>query len=341
LSIRWIHTSRCTPRGADLIKARSITAIVVGIPLLALATIALAVRYIDIPGHRTLYAVVVSPYLIPVALAAVLVFVWGRRWILTALACCVVAGFVIPQLPWYVRAPDTDESEQVALRMMTSNMLYGEGDAETITRTAEADADVVMLQELTPTAVAHLTKAGINRTFPFRVVQPGPLSEGIGIYSRFPLQDVTRVPGFRLTTLRARVRVPGTARDTTLMTVHLDAPWPRPIAGWHHDFDQLPTTLNALATQANGAPVIVGGDFNATIDMLPFRDLLTNGYRDAAEQAGAGRELTYPANRRRLPPFMGLDHFLTRDCTATTTRTVEIPGSDHLAVLATIMMPRS
>ena len=34
--------------------------------------------------------------------------------------------------------------------------------------------------------------------------------------------------------------------------------------------------------------MIVAGDFNSTTDMRPFRALLRNGYRDAAEQSGAG-----------------------------------------------------
>ena len=32
--------------------------------------------------------------------------------------------------------------------------------------------------------------------------------------------------------------------------------------------------------------------------MREFRQLLTNGYRDAVWQAGTGRNFTYPANRR-------------------------------------------
>ena len=300
---------------------------------------ALIARYIDIPGHRTLYVVVVSPFLVPAGLAAVLVFVWGRRWILAVVACCLAASSVLPQLPWYVRTPDDDGTEHVVLHMMTLNMRYGEADARSLTETATADADVLMLQELTPEAVERLSEAGMDQAFPFHALDARPHSAGVGIYSRLPLTGITRVPGFNLAMVRARVRVPGTVRDTSLLTVHLDAPWPRPIAGWHHDYSRFPDTLNDLAAQASSAPIVVGGDFNATIDMLPFRELLTNGYRDAAEQAGAGRELTFPADRK-YPPLMGIDHFLTRDCDTLSTRTVKVPGSDHMAVLSTIVLPR-
>jgi endonuclease/exonuclease/phosphatase (EEP) superfamily protein YafD len=67
--------------------------------------------------------------------------------------------------------------------------------------------------------------------------------------------------------------------------------------------------------------------------------LLTNGYDDAAEQAGSGRDLTYPSNRR-FPPLIGIDHVLTRNATAVTTETIEVPDTDHRALLATVMVPK-
>src|SRR4051812_44826512 len=50
-----------------------------------------------------------------------------------------------------------------------------------------------------------------------------------------------------------------------------------PIGGWQRDFGMFPfpQTLADLAAQAGSAPILIGGDFNATIDMEPFRDLLT------------------------------------------------------------------
>ncbi len=83
----------------------------------------------------------------------------------------------------------------------------------------------------------------------------------------------------------------------------------------------------------------MAGDFNATIDMKPFRELLSNGYHDSAEQAGAGRQFTYRSNKR-YPPLIGIDHILTRNATAVTTEAVTIPDTDHRALLATVMVPK-
>ena len=317
--------------------ARRVASTVIGVGLLVASAGALAARYVPIPGHRTLYVVVASPYLLLGAPVAFLVLLWGRHRALAIGAGLLTAALVVLQLPWYL--PATSDSNEVAVRAMTVNMLYGQADPTAVVRTADDRADIVMVQELTPDAVRYLTAAGIGKTFPHQVLDARTGSAGVGIYSRYPIAQQERIGGYQLAMVSARLRVPEVTRDPTVLSIHLDAPWPRPIDGWQGDIAKFPTTLADVAHKADGGAVIVGGDFNSTIDMKQFRDLLTDGYRDAAEQAGGGRELTYPANRR-IPPFMGIDHILTRASTATSTATVEIAGTDHLAVIATVMVPR-
>jgi endonuclease/exonuclease/phosphatase (EEP) superfamily protein YafD len=48
---------------------------------------------------------------------------------------------------------------------------------------------------------------------------------------------------------------------------------------------------------------------------------------------------THPADVRLLPPVFAVDHILTRDCTATSVRTLPLRGSDHSALLADITLP--
>jgi endonuclease/exonuclease/phosphatase (EEP) superfamily protein YafD len=98
--------------------------------------------------------------------------------------------------------------------------------------------------------------------------------------------------------------------------------------------------LEEAAKSASEGSVIVAGDVNSTADMREFRQLLGNGYNDASEQAGAGMTATFPADVL-LPPFLGIDHILTRECTATLVRTVTVPGSDHRAMVADIELPRT
>ncbi len=98
-------------------------------------------------------------------------------------------------------------------------------------------------------------------------------------------------------------------------------------------------TLRDIDAWSGGGAVIVAGDFNSTLDMRPFRDLLHNGYRDAAEQAGAGFIATFPVDMPWLPSLVAIDHILTLRCAALAVHTVTISGSDHRALAGTISLP--
>jgi endonuclease/exonuclease/phosphatase (EEP) superfamily protein YafD len=150
---------------------------------------------------------------------------------------------------------------------------------------------------------------------------------------------VDKIGGYSMAMVSARLRIDQLTRDPTVVSLHLAAPWPQSIDGWHKDLEKLPTTLADLAARSGDGAILVGGDFNSTVDMLPFRKLLTNGYDDSSKQAGAGRQRTYPADGR-IPPIMGIDLILTRDCTAVSTSTIQVRGSDHRALLATVMVPK-
>ena len=148
-----------------------------------------------------------------------------------------------------------------------------------------------------------------------------------------------RLEGYTFALVSAQIHVAGVPKDLTVVVVHLAGPWPQPIDAWRHDLDRLPETLLQVAEQAGGGSVIVASDLNSTTDMRPFRGLLRNGYRDAAEQSGAGIRPTFPADWR-LPPLIAIDHILTRNCTATSLRTIKIPGSDHRGLAATVTIPQ-
>ncbi|HYO01868.1 MAG TPA: endonuclease/exonuclease/phosphatase family protein [Mycobacterium sp.] len=313
------------------------TSAVLGIGLLVVAVGAVVARYVPIPGHRTLYVVIASPYLMAAAPLALLLLLWGHRWVMAAVAVCISVALIVPQVPWYIAASPNPNA--VSVRAMTINMLYGRADPQSIVGIATDQADVLMVQELTPDAAKGLSSGGIAKSFPYDALDPRPGTAGVGVYSRYPITAVNEIGGYALGLVTARIRVDGLTRDPTVASIHLTAPWPQPIDGWHRDLAALRSTLAGLAEESNGGAILVGGDFNSTIDMEPFRKLLTDGYEDSAQQAGAGRQRTYPANRR-FPAFMGIDHILTRDCIAVSTETMELPGSDHRAVLATVMVPR-
>jgi endonuclease/exonuclease/phosphatase (EEP) superfamily protein YafD len=317
--------------------ARRLTGTIVGVLLLAIALAAFAVRYTPLPNHMWLYAAVAAPFLLVTAPLAFVVLLWGRRWLLGAIAAGLTVVTVAVQIPFYVVAEPDRAS--VPVRVMTINMLDGRADTNAITAMATDQADVLMVQEFTPKARRRLEAAGIERIFPHHRVEPRPAAMGTGIYSRYPITTSARIDGLQRVMISARLRIEGVAIEPTVASVHLASPWPHRIDGWHHDFDVFPGILAKIAADNEDGSIVIAGDFNATIDMRPFRSLLDGGYRDASEQAGEGRQFTYPGDSRGLP-FMGLDHVLTRNATAVSTETVTVSGSDHRALLATVLVPR-
>jgi endonuclease/exonuclease/phosphatase (EEP) superfamily protein YafD len=309
-----------------------------GVLLLTLAGAALAVRYMPLPSHPWVFAAVAAPFVLMAAPMSLVVLLWARRWVLSALAAGLTVAVVALQVPLYVAA--TADGASVTVRVMTVNMLYGRAGAKSIVAHANKRADVLMLQELTPEALGRLQEAGIERTFPYHLVEPRSKAAGTGIFSRYPMPTTSRIDGLQLVMVSARLSIEGVTPDPTVASVHFESPWPHEIDGWLRDLDKFPSILARLSAESEDGSILIGGDFNATVDMRPFRQLLVDGYREASEQAGAGRQFTYRSNWR-IPPFMGIDHVLTRNATAVSTETVTVPGTDHRALLATVLVPRN
>jgi endonuclease/exonuclease/phosphatase (EEP) superfamily protein YafD len=312
-----------------------ILATVLGLLASAVAVAGVVARYLPIERHSVLVLAAASPYLMLAGPIGMLLLGLGRRWVLTLLAASLCVVMIGIQLPRYFGAK-ASEMPAAGVRVMTANLGMGRADPLAIAALARASADVLVVQEMTSEAATGLTSAGIDDTFPYRVIDPRAMASGVGVWSRYPIVESRAVDGFSLPMLSARLRLPGVVLDPTVVAVHFAAPWPQSIGAWRQDMGRFPAVMQQLGR--NPGAVIVAGDLNATLDMLPFRRLLSEGYRDAAEQAGAGLTRTYP-NRRWRPALLGIDHVLVHDCAVASARTIALPGSDHRGLIATVDVP--
>jgi exonuclease III len=123
-------------------------------------------------------------------------------------------------------------------------------DPQSLGEAAQAQADVIAFQELTPRAVDCLSRAGLDATFPYRWLDARGGPGGVGMWSRFPIEAPTRLGGYTFAFLTARIRVMGLSTDPTVVVAHLPGPWPYPIDGWRRDLDRLPATLSEIGDQA-------------------------------------------------------------------------------------------
>ena len=115
----------------------------------------------------------------------------------------------------------------------------------------------------------------------------------------------------------------GTAR---LLAVH-------PVAPYLHRNRQWAAELALLGHELAVPGTVVAGDLNATLEHAELRAVL-QGATSATATAGRSRVGTWPAGRPRWMAI-GIDHVLAGPGVVARTATIlEVPGSDHRAVLA-------
>jgi endonuclease/exonuclease/phosphatase (EEP) superfamily protein YafD len=275
-----------------------------------------------------------APLAIPLYAGLVLLLVVaaaraGGR-VLPVAAVLVAAALLSLHATWVaplLRADAAPDGETVTV--MTSNLLRGHADMGAVLAAARSHhVDLLALEEVRPRALARLEAAGVAETFPYRAGSPG----GTMVLARTPLTDAAPIgPGPNSWSV--------TWQGRRVLALH--TAYPRRNAAWRSD-------LAALADRARADPPdLMLGDLNATRDHRPFRELLATGYRDAAEQAGSGWQPTWPVRGTShpwgvlLPPSVAIDHVLVgRGLVATSTRTVVVGGTDHKALLATLVVDR-
>lgn len=208
------------------------------------------------------------------------------------------------------------------LTVMNLNLHLGSGDAEEAVRLIrEQDVDLVVLEEVTPALESKLNAAGIAAALPYVGGKAAAGAAGTVIRSAYPLSDDERLIGVGNGVHRIRVQAP---EPFWLMAVHVNQPLDSK-GLWRPDWD----VLNQVLPELEG-PVVAVGDFNATLDHGAMRELLSAGFTDAARDANAGWQPTWPNK-----PLIAIDHVLfTEPYGAISTRTFVVPGTDHRALVA-------
>lgn len=285
-------------------------------------------------GYPVVPLVAFTPYVAALAVLAALALAALRRpWpaALTAIAAVALVAVVLPRA-----IADTDE-EGRPFRVMTANMMLGEADAKALVSfVRDHEVDALAVQELTSSLARELHAAGLDEELPHSALGPAPLSAGGGVWTRHPAERIRRAPDSLAGPLPAvSVRAPGGGR-IAFYSVHPPPPTGPP------ETDEWESDLATIPEAGEGDPVtVIAGDFNATLDHDALREVIGGGYRDAADAAGVGLKPTWPSGRR-FPPQVTIDHVLVDERAGIAGADVlELPGSDHRAVVAEILLPPS
>ena len=225
------------------------------------------------------------------------------------------------------------------LTVMTFNMLHGRADpADTAALVRREDPDLLVLTEVTPEALAAAEARGIvgdRSDLPHVRGRAMRSASGTVVASRYPLSG-ERTLKMAHSGYLVKVEAP---EPFEVLAVHATHPG-IDIAAWRRDHDTI-----IRESRATSGPHLVVGDFNATLDHPPMRTLHDDGLTDAASDANAGWQPTWPSPERArvwgVPtPFglMAIDHVvMSTDFAAVSTSTAVVPDSDHRALVARLV----
>jgi len=257
-----------------------------------------------------------------------------RAWPFTAGLAAVLligAGMVAPRV-----LPDPVPTTGTPFKVLSFNVYEGRADTKAL-------ADLIRTEQ--PDVVA-LPEAG--QRFADKLA---PLIEPMGYRLRSSVDEdeddvngVTAAVAARLGDVSFRVGhntstfpdvqiTGGTLGALKVVAFHSVAPVPGAVPEWRDDMALLPTWC------AGPTPAIVAGDFNATLDHSLLRAGMA-GCGDAAAQRGDGLAPTWGPTQRTRVIGPQIDHVLANHgIVAESFRVVDLPRSDHHAILTTLRLP--
>lgn len=260
---------------------------------------------------------------------------WPRRTALALVFLLVGAGHALVLWNRGLGGEELPEAREGAVTVLTLNTLGGGANpGQVAAAAAETGADVLTLPETSEDSarlVAQDLAALTGTSFQVFAEQTGRwdssstallVSAELGEYAQAPAPETSHG------SVRAE---PVTGDGPTFVAVHPISPHaPGPA------MDQWRADLDAVTELCRTEPgVVVAGDFNATLDHAPMRDI--GDCVDASSEGGVGGVATWPAH---LPRLVGahIDHVLVdgRSYVVDAAAVLDVGASDHRAVVAQI-----
>lgn len=284
-------------------------------------------RWFELASHFRLQ------YLVLAALS-LLVFAARRelRWAALAMGVAVLNAHALmsPSLPDAVAAVAA-RPDPVPVRLLLANLQYSNDAYTDFTRLVAAQRpDVIVVEEVTPAWATAL--GALDEAFPARHLVAREGAFGIGILSRWPLQDVERLDFGHPAHPALLAHIATRNGRLALLAAHPPPPVSAELFAVRNDqLRQAAALLRRL-----GARTVLLGDLN-TSPWSPFfvRLLQQSGLSSARE--GFGLLPTWPSF---FPPAMiPIDHCLiSRDARVKGVKTGPDIGSDHLPLVIDLLV---
>ena len=225
---------------------------------------------------------------------------------------------------------------------MTCNVYKGKADPKRIVELVRSeDVQVLALQETTRDFASELERAGLGELLPYSSRASSDGVYGNGIWSALPISDAqsdavgSSASPMPSGTVTLGAGDSGADARVCLVSVHTCAPVPGYWDLWKRSVEEIGSVRDRAATDTATRYVLMG-DFNATYDHAPFREMLGGTLRDAAREVGR-LTLTWPADRGPVPALSGIDHVVMGPGVgAHDIEVAPVAGTDHKALIATL-----
>lgn len=234
------------------------------------------------------------------------------------------------------------QASATTLRVMTCNVYKGRADPERIVELVRSEGvQVLALQETTRDFVSELERTGLGELLPYSSRASSDGVYGNGIWSALPISDAqsdavgSSASAMPSGTVTLGADDSGAGARICLVSVHTCAPVPGYWDLWKRSVEEIGSVRDRAAVDTATRYVLMG-DFNATYDHAPFREMLGGTLRDAAREVGR-LTLTWPADRGPVPALSGIDHVVMGPGVgAQDIEVAPVAGTDHRALLATL-----
>ncbi len=290
---------------------------------------AIALRPLLVVGFGLLGALL----LLAVLVAALRRRWWPRRTVLAVVLLVVAAGHAWVLYDRGIEDAPLPEPREGAFTVLALNTFGGGASTQQVADVAqEVGADVLALPETSQTSAEAIAGALAERTgttfqvFARTTGRWDANSAALLVSTELGDYEEAAAPQTWHASVRAE---PVDGNGPTLLAVHPLSPHEPGAA-----MDRWAEDLEAVAQVCRSEPgVVVAGDFNATLDHGPLRDI--GDCVDASVEGGVGGLGTWPANLSRL---LGapIDHVLldAERFAVDAAAILEVGASDHRAVVA-------
>lgn len=257
---------------------------------------------------------------------------WWPQALAVGLVAALALGYVIVSRTIAGSAPGPGRT----LTLLSFNVYDGHADVGALAQTIDTQRpDVVVMPEAgehyRQLLLPMIADLGYRS---WTTGLPGAEDvEGILILAAPRLDNVAAEPLHVGTKFRWIQLFGGTLGATHVVAVHAAAPLPGQMRRWLSDT----RTLQRWCGPGRGPNILIG-DFNATLDQSLLRSA-TSDCADVAVEQGLGLVATWPS---ALPRWFGIqiDHVFTAGgIQSANLQVLDIPGSDHRALLTRVIMP--